>query len=118
MKPWHPGCHHPENAPDNDQFCIFCLRKRGDDAVARVAELENILSALRGSEESWREVARILAGRLRTADERVAKLETALSNIRAAEESLGEHGHVYSLFVVDDAIGERSTPSIGKEPTT
>lgn len=41
----------PHGTVGGDQFCIFCLRTRGDRALVRVAELEALLLELRNFEE-------------------------------------------------------------------
>ena len=47
----HPGCENERGADGRHwaQFCIFCLRKIGDDAQHRLAELEAAAHELR----SW-----------------------------------------------------------------
>ena len=50
----HPGCESQRgrDGVHRNQFCIFCLRKRGDDALGRVDELESVLRAIRDHEQS------------------------------------------------------------------
>lgn len=44
----HPGCEDERGADGchRAQFCVFCLRKIGDDAQLRLAELEAAAEAL------------------------------------------------------------------------
>lgn len=37
------------NGPGGDQFCVFCLRKRGDDALMMVGQLAEVLRAVEWS---------------------------------------------------------------------
>lgn len=53
-----PKCPHDQ--PGGDQFCIFCLRKDGDDARLVVAEMAALLGEIRANvAEPWWDMGRI-----------------------------------------------------------
>ena len=42
------------NGPGGDQFCIFCLRKRGDDALQMVDKLREALEHVVETADDWK----------------------------------------------------------------